>query len=624
MENISFVAAPPGARKTTAALNYIADHIKRGFNGEQAGFVFYVVPTVKLMQQSQHNLSKLITADQYKDHVRSVSSGGLKSRAVSDRIHAVLDGKALNGMSALPFVEGSVIFMTHQGFLGLKDHGLFSRTTVIFDESRKWVSTVKRLKLPKGADALFDGLFEQEKFKDSEFSIIRPKDIAPNQRATLITNDASGEAYAELSSMHKALTKRCDGHERVQLFALKAESSDSLRVTSIEMPSNPFRGFQDVIILSADFETSQMYHLMRYEKIQPKNITEKFMNQWLGGTYHQCLQSIEERHSNVTILPLIDSKRMPSKSQHDKGILIKRSNLVDLKEKMEGLDANTPILHAVVEYERKNGKVDYLLNSQGIALRTALLEYKAEFDIIQWMLDRSIEESAKWWNKHGKPANGVAMLNNDATQRGYCANPSSFDTLSIGEIEGRNEFSKSNVVCFLASINPDPIVSRLLNTMLGSTGYDADEDYVVDKCIQGIGRGNVRDHQCHAEMLAIVPTIGLAERLKERMKLYPMIDYSLVKSKGITYWNFNEALSEEEREPESKQSARRQKEYLKDPFNAELGRLRNLRAQAKRQLAAAKTPEKISKYENRISELTEKIGTATAERNQMRDAFEEF
>ncbi|WP_261537134.1 hypothetical protein [Burkholderia multivorans] len=624
MENISFVAAPPGARKTTAALNYIADHVRRGFDGEAVGFIFYVVPTVKLLQQSQNNLAKLITPDQYKDHVRAITSGGIHSRAVSDRIHAALDGKALNGMSALPFVEGSVIFMTHQGFLGLKDHELFARTTVVFDESRKWVSTVKRLRLPKGADALFDGLFEQEKFKDSQFSILRPKDVPPNQRAALITNDASGEAYAELAAMHKVLTKRCDGHERVQLFSLKDESKDYIRVTSIEMPSNPFRGFKDVIILSADFETSQMYHLLRYEEIQPKNITEKFMNQWLGGTYHKCLQSIEERHSNVTILPLIDSKRMPSKNQHDKGILIKRAHLVDLKAKMAALDVNTPMLQAVVEYERKKGSVDYLLNTQGIELRTALREYKAEFDIIQWMLDRSMEESAKWWNKHGKPANGVAMLNNDAAQRGYSANPNSFDTLSIGEIEGRNEFAKSNVVCFLASINPDPIVSRLLNTMLGATGYDADEDYVVDKCIQAIGRGNVRDHQSHAEMLAIVPTSGLAERLKERMKLCPTIDLSVIKSKGMTYWNFNEALSEEEREPKSKQTARRQKEYLKDPLNAELGKLRNLRSQAKRQLAAAKTPEKVAKYEARIAELTDEIKRTTEERDRIRDAFEDF
>jgi hypothetical protein len=620
MENISFVAAPPGARKTTAALNFIADHIKRGDQGEEPGFLFYVVPTVKLMRQSQENLAKLVSADLFKMHVRLVHSEGIHSQAVSDRIHAILDGKTLHGMHALPFVEGSVIFMTHQGFLGLKDHELFARTSIVFDESRKWVSTVKKLSLPTGADVLFDDLFEQQKFKDSEFSILVPKDIPPNQRASLITNEASGEAYAELSTMHKALAKRCDGNSRVQIFAIKAESKGAVRLTSIEMPSNPFRGFRDVTILSADFETSQMYHLLRYEDIQPANVTERFMNRWLGGKYRDCLQSIECRHSNMTILPLIDSKRMPSKTQHAKGILLPRKHLVSLKSTMEGLDVNTPMLHAVVEYDRKEGKVGYLLNTQGIQLKSALKDYKASLDIIQWMLDQSVEATEQWWKAQGKPANGVAMLNNDAAQAGYVASPQHFHTLSIGEVEGRNEFANSNVVCFLASINPDPIVSRLLNAMLGETGYDADEDYIVDKCIQGIGRGNIRDHNSPAEMLAIVPTIGLAERIKERMKGCPFIDYRVVRSKQMTYWNFNEAVSEEDTEPQSVKNSRRQKEYLKNPLNAELAKLRKLRSKVKNQLAKAATPEKEARYENRLKELAALI----AEQTEFRDAFTAF
>ncbi|WP_338328661.1 DEAD/DEAH box helicase [Burkholderia multivorans] len=622
--NISCVAAPPGARKTTAALNYIADHIRRGDDGEEVGFIFYVVPTRKLLQQSSDNLRKLVKDDQFRDYVREITSERVNSRAVSDRIHAALDGKSLNGMSSRPFVEGSVIFMTHQGFLGLKDHDLFARTTIVFDEARKWVSSVETLKLPKGADTLFNGLFEQQKFKKSEFTILRPRDIPHNKRASLITNDASGEAYAKLSEMHKTLSKRYDGHERVQIFARKTETEKSLRITYIEMPSYPFRGFREVIILSADFESSQMHHLLRYEEIQPKNITESFMNKWLGGDYRRCLQSVEARHSNVTILPLIRSDRMPSKYQAQSGILIARDKLVDLKEKMDALGVDTPALHAVVEHERKHGNVDYILDSSAIKLRTALREYGCELDILQWMIDRSTEAATKWWKKHGKPAKGVGMLNNDAAERGYVADPDHFDTISVGEIEGRNEFSKANVVCFLASINPDPMVSRLLNTMLGPTGYDASEDYIVDKAIQGIGRGNIRDHNSHAEMLAIVPTTGLAERLRARMKLCPTIDYSVVDQQGLTYWSLNEAASEEEREPESKKAARRQKEYLKDPLNAELTKLRKLRSKAKAQLAAAKTPEKVAKYERRIAEIQDQIREKTEERDRFRDAHEPF
>jgi hypothetical protein len=93
---------------------------------------------------------------------------------------------------------------------------------------------------------------------------------------------------------------------------------------------------------------------------------------------------------------------------------------------------------------------------------------------------------------------------------------------------------------FLAAINPDPHMARLLKARLGHLGYDPKEDFIVDRVIQATGRGNIRTHGIKDRMLIVVPTEGLAQRVAERLEERPKYHIEITEKLGnYVSWNSN-------------------------------------------------------------------------------------
>jgi hypothetical protein len=90
------------------------------------------------------------------------------------------------------------------------------------------------------------------------------------------------------------------------------------------------------------------------------------------------------------------------------------------------------------------------------------------------------------------------------------------------------------LVALLAGVNPEPVISRVLQAYLPE--YDPDEDYIIDKAVQTIGRGSIRSSNSTERMMAIVPTYELALRLVNRMSGYPLIDLVFAKKMGDYVW----------------------------------------------------------------------------------------
>jgi hypothetical protein len=196
-----------------------------------------------------------------------------------------------------------------------------------------------------------------------------------------------------------------------------------------------------------------------------------------------------------------------------------------------------------------------------------------------------------------------------------------FEQLSIGRAEGRNDFMEANVVCFLAAVNPQPVLARLLNALLSNQGYDSDEDYVVDKAVQCVGRGNVRDHKCKSPMLAIVATRGLAYRLKERMNGSPDISETWLDKTGhYVTWSYNafkEQRSKEENKGKSAEEiqANYQEKYRSNPINKKLTSLRTLRSRYKRLLKTA-NPVESKSLTKKLKDIEIKIAVLVEQRKR--------
>jgi hypothetical protein len=556
--NLNYISVPPGTGKTTAALNYIADHVKRGIAGEEVGYIFYVAPTVALLDQSYTNLEKLLPND---ERLFMAVSGGKNERTVADKIAGTLNG---SDQYSLPFLHGSVLFITHTAFLGMRDNAKFADTTVFFDESRKWVDVNTRIDLTEGGKEAFDELFDR--VGDGPIQQMIPRSIEGEALGNRIRNDMGrGKAIVALENMHKMAEQG-----RAKCFCTKIGGNTSRpQLATIALPSQPFAGFKEVYVMSADFTTSQMYHLFKHEGYEPLNRTDTFLDKWLPGGNGAARTAIERRYGTLTIVPLLDTKAMPSKYQAQSGVAVPVDCMTQFKGRMEAAHIATARLRDLVAYKRNPRRFKTLVKPLEQKFLAQMDEMQCNLDLTGWLLQSTEAVAQNWWGEHGMTERGLMVLNEDADR---AQKLSGFDTLGLGMVEGRNDFQDCTVVAFHAAVNP--------------------EDDVVDKSIQSIGRGIIRNRNVGTPMLAIVPTVGLAERIKARMGDHPVLDTKPMKELGsYSYWAYNRAVSIESAEDGLDAKLR----YIAKPLNKDIQSAQVRRSQARASLKKATTDDQRAK-----------------------------
>lgn len=621
---VNYVSAPPGTGKTLAAIQYMKNHIQRGLDGKRVGYIFYVAPTVDLLKQTIENLKTSLPKEQH-GMVRAVYSREhlyIKGQNTEEQVYDLLNGRVSEKFHGKPFTIGSILFVTHETFIRLRRHDKFEHTTVIFDESRKWADMVKKVPMDDESEELFNGLFTMTHLKVGKevhrgINVLAAKQLADNQKAKLLQSKSSAKSFVVLDDLHKHLQPKEGEPIRMRTYAMmegskRSNGRDTRRMIQISLPSHPFVGFKSIYVLSADFKTSQMYHLMKMEGVLLNDVTRTFMDKYTKGGYLKALDALHTRYSNVKIVPLLADKRVPAKTKLATGVILPSKNLVRFYKMMEKLNINTGELQSMVDSIRNPEASHIGLKEHHDKLLAWMNKNDVHLDILRWQLDSAQHIAKKWSDRYGRPRPGVLFVNKD--YESYPIDRKVFEQLSIGRAEGRNDFMEANVVCFLAAVNPQPVLARLLNALLSNQGYDSDEDYVVDKAVQCIGRGNVRDHKCKSPMLAIVATRGLAYRLKDRMNGSPDISETWLEKTGhYVTWSYNafkEQRSKEENNGRTNEEIRT-KRYLNNPINKKLTSLRTLRSRYKKALKTASAMEtkgltkKLKDVEEKIAILTE-------------------
>jgi hypothetical protein len=581
---IRYVAVPPGAGKTTAALNMLADYVRRGAEGEEVGYVFYCAPTVQLLKQSFSNLRKLIGVENT-SFLHLVYSNGAIQGNIADRIEALLDGRVAK---QYPVVHGSVVFLTHAAFLTLRSHPFFAKTTIFFDEARKWIDLPAKVDLTSGAKEMFDRMFELRDGAGAVWELV-PRELAHNQLSHAVVDKASGKAFNKLEDVYSALSS---ADSRVKVFAVLQNESNKPILLTLTLPSYPFRGFKEVYILSADFETSQMYHLLKKEDMTPVNWTVPFMDEWLPGGYGAAYSSIMNRYRDLTIVPIIDTDAMPSKHAINTALLTPKAKSSALAEVAERLGLRPARIRELIAYRRDSALGNTMLDASDIEFLKAMEEFGCQADMLDLLIRSADEIFNAWREANPGPTQSLLIANNDEVSK-RCIE-GNFVTLSVGSVEGRNDFQHLDCVSFFAAINPDPFVCQMLNAVLGETGYDAHEDYVVDKAIQSLGRAKTRNRDSHDPVMAIVSTRGLAERIAKRMQGYPRVDSSHMRSLGsLEYWTPTGA--EKRLRIEKGDTRSRKDRYLDRSGNRQIESARAQRSKAAKKLQDASTDDQRAK-----------------------------
>jgi hypothetical protein len=463
----------------------------------------------------------------------------------------------------------------------------------------------------------------------SGFMSVHPRAVPHNQLATLVPRKEASKAFRQLENMFTQLTPRFDGDiVRTRMFGTIIGEGERTSLVKIGLPSHPFRGFKKALILSADFTTSQMYHLLKWEGCTLTDTTERFMNRYSPEGYAQARSSIEARMTDLTIVPLLNSEQMPSKNQFDSGVILPKENLRELKQAMWRYRTNTRGLRDLVLHMRNPHRFPALLTGNQARLVRRLRELECKTDILGWMLNTCDRLLRSWWLKNSPAKNrtqwgdvltvpGILILNNDFVEDyKEQAEALRYQMLSIGKVEGRNDFQKSNVVAFLSAVNPEPVLGRLLKALLED--YEVEEDYVVDKAIQAIGRGNIRNHASNKKMLAIVPTYDLAKRIWKRMGSKPHLSTEVMKKLGdYTFWSLNAAMKEERTEEQRREKKRElQKSSREDATVRALNMLMNRRARRRGLLTRADDENRKNELLVELIELEKQIEQLRAQRSQ--------
>lgn len=506
--DIKYVMAAPGMGKTMGAVNMMHAHLQAIQSDPSAGSIFYVAPSRQLLKQTWNNLLAQLgsagNSDLFKQCKYIVGSKIKGTAAVAARLYAHLD-----------VCESSIVFITHNGFLKLRNHPRFANTTVIFDETRQWVTPVSNIRFSAETRRLFDELFTTHKLNGGALCTVSANQIDINEVRRSLRSTADDRAYSALLAFHKLISIDPKyGEPRVSAYgALTRTKNSTYTMVKVEVPYLPFRGFKDVYVLSARFKSSQMFHLLYKESVENPNLrlvdySRAFLSKWIPNP-SVVSQKVANRYRKMVIVPLLGND--------DRVLSVHALNAGFIARSMPAQADAQWFKDSLVELREAEST-----GSPEAASNQLRQVYGVTTDIMSWMLDSSLAIHEKWVRRNPCGVLPLTFTNHGDQKQSFefYSRKDRMLWVNHADSRGSNGYMNSNAVFYLTAVNAHPIVKQVLDFLSvkklpdGIDPYDCNQDYVVDSALQCIGRGSVRDQESDRPMLVVVPTIQLANYLK--------------------------------------------------------------------------------------------------------------
>jgi Flavivirus DEAD domain len=577
---IQYVSTSPGVGKTYSAIETIARNIEG-----RSQISMYVAPTKLLLSEIAEALRARLDERFHRKILMFVSDGST-SGTIQNSVNAFLTGdKDLEGKRARIRPEGCVLLLTHQGFMTMSEVSRCGEIQLFFDEARKCVAERQRIVLDSvdQSEAIASVCSKIEFLADaSQFKRISAE---PDAYKRLVRQNEKKNLRLDKSQLDKLKPYlRAASNPRLEVFFRyhRKGNKPSLNFFEVILPSRIFEGFQSVMLMSAFFEDSQMFNLLKSNKrVRLKNVTEEIEN------YETRQLEILSRYTRVDIVPLTSMTDSLRISDLNEGLLISRLRK-DLVERLTDLGYTTRrSLNKMKKYVAEPHR--YELDARE---RRALRLIQKNPDVfimnpMDWYLSKSRGVIRAWkknYHVHGKPL----LILNKKQARAQSERQSSVDRWEIlsTSVQGLNAYNDRNVVAFIAAINPSPALIEFYRHVMPD--YDFQRDHVADVCIQCVCRTSVRDVDSKSRVLAIVPDMKTLGLLQERMmrrpnvytKLQPPGEMGYLKSsKYRTVHGTSENITEYH------------KKWRKDPLNTRL----------------AATNRKISRLRRRIPKFNDEV-----------------
>ena len=632
---IHYVNALPGAGKTWCFDNRIA---KPHVTEEHNSLLVYAAPTAKLLQERERALLDLGVEASKIMVVTSDSVGN--GTTVAEAFREAVTGKA--GKKGLP--NGTIVLCTHE-CIARVPHSMRGkdRVVLVYDEARACLQDNYALHLP---DDVYSFLIEPREHHTEDGRTIRTRLLYPVAISESSSGDESESVYIwkwsnygiplpTNSRLQELLPKSTRQRARAEgiLDFLRNIHSSSLDVyvsvtrkartseyvvSNVFSPSRMFRGYGKVLILSAFFESSQMFQFLeRSERLDGSRTTmSDITKSFISKTRMKLLLKRMARARLTYIYDL--GKRTLSKSDMQQALVlgsplapeaIKKINLrwrelypvkpefyrtvhtayeenIDRARRMTDDDREPAykLMRILDERLRILGGVIPHMVESAVLLQQAFLTH----------LKMPIETLPVGINpRYTSYASGEGTV--WATERLDDINKQTkrFKVPKRGDIitqlpitaHGLNAYRDLHSCAFLAAMKYSPREAKFMDRALPE--YDTEIDRTLDYALQLLWRCNVR-MPTNDPVLLIVTDKHLALRLQQRfreladywlgdheLKLLPIVaPQRLVKTHGkpsLLRYSFNSSESQKQRDSTYRTSVKGleaadlKKEYLKTP-----------------------------------------------------------
>lgn len=637
LTKIHYVNSIPGAGKTFAAERVAIYTLK---NRETVNYMLvYVAPTHVLLHQFMDNLAEVISPKVLAKHTRIIK-GDQPGTTVQQQFYGYVNGYSDSVIDIKQMKNGSIVLMTHEAFrkVPLRMQGK-QRLSIIFDEARQCLQSSMSLTLPEKVLEYFrlNYIVEHEQVaKDSKLSLRRWSWVGQKFNENKILNlwgPYPKKFYRQFMHLVSEL-RNSSHHVWVNLVENPAlEPGHEVTVHVLLSPSQLFFGYGRVLILSAFFEYSQMYHLLKRQEVSTKTRADRIelkrkIPEERIQLFNVTSQLIDEKRaqqinkvrlSKTTITYVLKDESL-SKYHLNTGIVVaytEKKNLSAMSKKYAAMFTGR-VLHYKAFINKVNRSSEDTLVSVRSSAHDKLKLIKSmkpsKYSVVQYLAKASVQIQRAWLEEKGKKDEPLLMCINAKDKRG------SFDSLWVQEnldkvlgsqvVEvpvinhGMNKWSKYNTAAFLATLKLSKEESKFMEILLPE--YQASLDTTVDKCIQFIFRSSLRNPKSTKSTLVIVSDEQLATQVRDvlnnHMRLLPPEEI-------VEDWKYKSiavARMPEDPEKRAKRQKARNIETRKKANYGEYNKLSVKISRLKKKLAVNDDPSKTSKWTKELNELVVK------------------
>lgn len=549
--DIYYVNSYPGAGKTHRALRIAATTLN---TGESCGHILvYAAPTELLLQQFYDDLSKTVKSLRQMKNVHIVSSRSSKT-TVANHFEGLLNSKQVGSTVINKVSNGSVILCTHACIQSIRSTMPGKdRVSLIFDEARQCVQREFKVTVPlRVMEAVkSDSVYVHDAVTSTSIArwswIPDARPFTETQIKTLWGKKPAKGAMERFMSflehirngaMHVWVSR--DEHTR---------DAEEVGVNVILSPERLFYGYGKVLILSAFFEHSQMFHLLKRKEVD--------LSTRVGRSRYLLLERQDRVKLHNVTDALIDGKRVTqikhgrlskavmtyvleheslSKYHIQRGIVIPRAKHKQMKkfnQKYYDLFSNESNGVKVPETYRK---MFDLMNHERTSFRSDVLPRveliesmkPIKLSVVQYLVAASSKIQRAWLADNGMKKEPMLVCIN--AREHVSSHQSLYAQERIDELlnkkepkvvrvpvmsQGLNDWASHHTAAFLATVKLSSQQIKFLQQII--PGYDPDLDRTVDQCIQFIFRSSIRKAESASRCLLIVSDRKLAESVNKTL-----------------------------------------------------------------------------------------------------------